>query len=93
MAQLPVPASVFFNDFSSDVLKYNVLDNDTLVGTYDGLSNSDEYGNYIGFLMSDNPKISIGSTICTVDGLESFKVSKILYDRYNGEAELFKAYY
>lgn len=93
MGLLPVPAAIFFDDFASEVLEYNVLDNNKMIGTYRGLSNSDESGNYIGFLMSDCPQISVGSIINTTDGLESFTIHQISYDRYNGKAELLKAYY
>lgn len=93
MGVLPVPAKMFFRDFSNDVLDYNVLADNVITGTYRGLSNSDEDGNYIGFLMSDQPKISVGNIICTTDGLENFTIREISYDRYNGKAELFKAYY
>lgn len=93
MGELPIPAKMFFHDFAKEVLDYNVLVDNTITGTYHGLSNSDEEGNYIGFLMSDQPKISIGNIICTADNLEKFTIRKISYDRYNGKAELFKAYY
>lgn len=93
MGFLPIPAGMFFEDFEQDVLEYNILDHDALISTYRGLSNSDEGGNYIGFLMSDQPQISIGNIIRTADGLESYKVSQISYDRYEGKAELLKAYY
>lgn len=93
MGTLPIPAAIFFDDFASDVLEYNVLDQDTLVGTYHGLPNSDENGNYIGFLVSDQPKIIVGNTLRTVDGLDSYDVLQISYDRYEGKPELLKAYY
>lgn len=93
MSSLPIPASMFFDDFASDILEYNVLDNDTVIGTYRGLSNSDEDGSYIGFLMCDHPSISVGNTLCTIDGLEKYKIHLISYDRYNGNPELLKAYY
>ncbi len=93
MGDLPVPAAMFFDDFASGILEYNVLDDDVLIATYHGMANSDEDGDYIGFLMSDQPKISAGNTIKTSDGLETFKIIQISYDRYNGKAELLKAYY
>jgi len=93
MGQMPIPAAIFFDDFSSDVLEYNVLDNNAVTGTYRGLSNSDEDGDYIGFLMADKPEISAGNTLQTVDGLENYLVRRIMYDRYNGVPELLKAYF
>lgn len=93
MGHLPIPAIMFFKDFASEVFDYNVLDNGIITNTYRGMQNSDEDGNYIGFLMSDKPQIFIGNTICTTDGLESFNIRQISYDRYNGNPELLKAYY
>lgn len=93
MGELPIPAALFFDDFESEILEYNVLENNALIGTYRGLSNSDEEGNYIAFLMSEHPKISIGNTLRTIDGLETFEIYKISYDRYEGKPELIKAYY
>lgn len=93
MGHLPIPAKMFFNDFANDVLEYNVLDNDTVVGTYRGLANSDEDGRYIGFLVCDNPDISVGNILCTTDGFDKYLVRQISCDRFNGKPELFKAYY
>ncbi len=93
MGFLPIPAAMFFKDFASEVLEYNIFNNNNLVATYRGLSNTDEEGDYIGFLFIEQPKISVGNTICTIDGLEKFQVYKISYDRYNGNPELLKAYY
>lgn len=93
MGNLPVPAATFFDDFAFDVMEYHVFHDNSLAATYRGLANSDENGNYIGFLMNEEPKISVGNILKTSDGFESFKVNQISYDRYNGKPELFKAYY
>lgn len=93
MGTLPIPATLFFSDFSSDLLKYSVYRNSKLIGTYNGLINTDEDGNYIGFLVSDNPQICINDILQTSDGLEYFVVKQIGYDRYNGKAELMKTYF
>lgn len=93
MGQLPIPADIYFQDFSFDVLEYRVSYGESVVGTYRGLSNTDEIGDYIGFLVKDQPQISVGSTLSTVDGLEKYQVRQIAYDRYNGQPELLKAYY
>lgn len=93
MGHLPVPADMFFSDFASDVLEYNVLSNNVVTGTYRGLTNSDEGGDYIGFLVSDHPQISSGNVIRTMDGFETFRIRTVSYDRYNGKPELLKAYY
>lgn len=93
MGHLPVPASMFFDDFYDDVLEYQVLENGKVIGTYSGLSNSDEDGDYSGFLVEDDPKINVGNILQTSDMLESYLIQRISYDRYNGKPELFKAYY
>ena len=93
MGHLPVPASVFFDDFSDDVLEYFVLENDKVIGSYSGLSNSDEEGEYIGFLVTDNLQLNIGNVLQTSDMLESYLVRCISYDRYEGKPALLKAYY
>ena len=93
MGHLPIPAAMFFDDFASEVLEYSIFADGKVIGTYRGMSNSDEDGNYIGFLMSDHPQISVGNIISTTDELESFTIQQISYDRYNGKAELLKAYY
>lgn len=93
MGILPIPAAMFFSDFSSDLLVYSVFHDSECIGSYKGLSNSDESGNYIGFLVSDNPEISVNDILRTPDGLESFTAKKISYDRYNRKAELMKVYY
>lgn len=93
MGYLPIPADMYFEDFAMAVLEYNVLDNNNVIGTYQGLSNSDEDGTYIGFKMSDQPQISVGNTLCTVDGLKKYQIIKVSYDRYEGKPELLKAYF
>lgn len=93
MAILPVPASVFFSDFAFDLVNYNIQSGDTIIGSFKGLSNSDEDGNYIGFLISDNPNISIGNTICASDNSKKYQVTDIAIDTYNDKPELLKAYY
>lgn len=93
MSVLPVPASVFFNDFAFDLVNYNIQSDDEIIGSYKGLSNSDEDGNYIGFLISDNPDVSIGNTICTTDNSKKYQVKNISADTYNDKPELLKAYY
>lgn len=93
MGYMPVSADMLFKDFSMNVLEYNVLNNNTVSGTYQGIANEDEDGKYIGFRMIDQPQISVGNTLRTVDGLESYHIINISYDRYKGKADLFKAYY
>ena len=93
MATLPIPASIFFSDFSSDLLSYSIYHNSEYIGSYKGLLNTDELGDYIGFLVSDNPKICIHDVLKTPDELETFIAKQITYDHYNGKAELMKIYF
>ena len=53
MGHLPIPADMYFQDFAFDVLEYRVSDGGSVVGTYRGLSNTDETGDYIGFSVKD----------------------------------------
>lgn len=93
MGHMPISADMLFKDFAMEVLEYNVLDNNSVAGTYQGIPGDDEHGVYIGFRMSDQPQISAGNTLRTSDGLESYQITKVSYDRYEGKPELFKAYY
>ena len=93
MGYMPISADMLFKDFAMDVLEYNVLNNNSVAGTYQGIPAKDEDGNYIGFRMADQPQISVGNTLCTIDGLEEYQIIKVSYDRYKGNPELLKAYY
>lgn len=93
MAQLPIPASVFFNDFAVDVVEYRIENNGTIIANYRGLKNTDDGGDYIGFLEQDIPNIQVGFSI--IDPIESdtYQIRKISYDHYQGKRELLKAYF
>ena len=93
MGYMPISADMLFKDFAMDVLEYNVLNNNSVAGTYQGIPAKDEDGNYIGFRMADQPQISVGDTLRTVDDLESYHIINISYDRYEKKPELLKAYY
>ncbi len=93
MANLPIPAHIFFDDFAFDAVDYIIKDGNSIIGTYRGLSNSDEIGNYICFLLSDSPNISVGNVICTPDFCDCFTITKTSFDHYNGNPEIIKAYY
>lgn len=93
MGHIPISADMLFKDFAMEVLEYDVLDSNSVAGTYQGIPGDDENGKYIGFRMSDQPQISAGNTLRTADGLESCHITSVSYDRYNGNPELLKAYY
>ena len=91
MGTLPIPASMFFEDFESEILEYEVLNSNAVIGTYRGLPDNEQM--LIRFLLSDNPHISIGYTVRTSDGLESFQITEISYERYEGRPEILNAHY
>lgn len=93
MGHLPIPANIFFEDFEFDLLEYTILNRDTIIGSYRGLTNSDEDGDYIGFLTSDQPPISVGSTLLAPNESKKLNIRQVSYDYYNGQPELLKAYY
>ncbi len=91
MGHLPVPAKVLFEDFSMDICPYHVIRNFTDIGVYNGLANSDEHGDYIGFLAVDNPDIIPGDFLN--DDNKQYLIKETDYDKYNGHIELVKFYY
>ena len=91
MGTLPIPASLLFEDFDDEILEYEVLNSNAVIGTYRGLP--DKEHKLIHFLLSDNPQISIGNTVRTSDGLESFQITEISYERYEGKPEILNAHY
>lgn len=91
MGTLPIPASMFFEDFENEILEYEVLNSNAVIGTYRGLPDNKQ--RLIRFLLSDNPQITIGYTVRTSDGLESFQITEISYERYKGRPEILNAHY
>lgn len=89
MAELPVPAKTFFDDFSFSLLPYKIKRSNSVIATLQGLSNEDEYGTHIAFLHGAD--IQIGD-ILLGDG-EEYLVKKVKEDTYHGTPELTKAYY
>lgn len=91
MSLLPIPAKIFFSDSPDDVFEYSVLRNNNCISVFSGLANTDENGNYIGFLVSDTPDIQIGDVLTSNN--KHYTVSFIDYDCYRKVPELLKAYY
>lgn len=89
MAILPIPAKIYFDYFSFDALEYVVIRNSSNIGTFSGLINKDEDGNYIGFL-SD---CDIQSGDILTSGNKTYIISNIDFDYYNNNPEMLKAYY
>lgn len=89
MGILPIPAKVFFDDFSFDALEYVITRNSSIIGTFSGLINKDEDGNYIGFLSDCN--IQSGDILSS--GNKTYIISNIDFDYYNNKPEMLKAYY
>ncbi|NCC16569.1 MAG: hypothetical protein EOM28_09500 [Clostridia bacterium] len=93
MGILPIPAKLFFEDFSSDLITYEIFNSQEQTGVFQGIENSDESGRHIGFLVEDKPNIQIGNTITTQDKLNKYTVKNVEYERFAGKPELLKAYY
>lgn len=89
MATLPIPAKMFFDDFSFDLVTYQIERNSKAVTSTKGLANKDEHGKHIYFLIGTD--VQIGDTLRSNN--ESFVVGRIDYDTYNGTPEMIKAYY
>lgn len=89
MASLPVPAEVLFRDFSFDLHDYTIERDLTVIGTSKGLSDKDEEGQYIGFLVATD--IREGDTL--ILSSHRYNVRFVLTDNYNGGPSLLKAYY
>ncbi len=89
MAHIPVPASTYFNDFSFELIEYTVKRNSCVIGSFQGLSNKDESGQHIAFLM--DAAIKEGDIL--ISGNKSYVVKSVDYDTYNGNPELIKAYF
>ncbi|MEA0555600.1 hypothetical protein U1P98_12820 [Lysinibacillus irui] len=89
MAALPIPANQYFNDFSFDLIEYEVKRKNVIVGNFKGLLNKDENGRHIAFLM--DASILPGDVLTASH--QSFVIRSIEHDHYNGTPELLKAYY
>lgn len=89
MAELPVPASVYFKDFSLGIVKYEVSRENSHIAAIEGLPN-EEYGEkYIHFPHGND--IAVGDILTT--GNTEYAVRKISIDTYQGTPELLKAVY
>ena len=89
MGTLLIPAKVYFDDFSFDLLEYQVHRNSQNIGTYSGLINKDELGNHIAFLLECDIK---PNDILSCNN-KTYIVSDIDYDYYDGNPEILKAYF
>lgn len=89
MSQIPVPADIYFQDFSFDLEEFTVKRGSVIVGSYKGLTNSDRTGKYVSFPISAD--IRIGDLLCS--SCNNHSVKSIDYGTYNGNRELINAYY
>lgn len=90
MASLPIPAKMYFNDFSFDLVTYSIKRDSKIIASAQGLSNRGSSGPYISFLIDTD--IEVNDVLITAYD-ENFIVTCVSYDTYNGEKELIKAYY
>lgn len=89
MAELPVSAKTYFDDFSFALLSYKIKRSGSVISTLQGLSNDDEYGSHIAFLYGSDIQTC---DILSGDGNEYF-IKEVKTDTYKGNPELIKAYY
>lgn len=89
MGILPVPAKVFFFDFSFNLVEYQIKRNNQVVSVSKGLKNKSHGKHYVSFLIDTDVKV--GDILESDD--ETFFVSEILYDAYNGEKQIINAVY
>ena len=89
MAELPVPAKVFFHDFSMDVSDYSVSRFGSPVGAFPGMPNEEGRRRYIAFLYGCD--VRAGDLL--VCGEDEYHVTKVETDTYRGEPSMVKAFY
>lgn len=90
MSSLPVSADTYFSDFSMEIIPCTIIRLGDEIGTYDCIPNQ-ETDRYIHIKSSDNPDIMVGDIITFDD--ETYTVTKIKYDTYQGNNELMKVIY
>jgi len=91
MGNLSAPAKVFFSESANDLCNFTLSRNFISVATYTGLPYNDDHGHYIGFLVTDNPRIIPGDFL--IHGKNKLFITEIDYDKYQGQKEIMKAYY
>lgn len=89
MSLLPIPAKMYFDDFSFELLEYSLIRNSETISNLNGLIDSDEDGKHIKFLIG--PDIKINDVLSS--GNKSYTISSISFDTFNGSAEIIKAYF
>lgn len=89
MASLPIPAKKYFNDFSFDLVNYTVNRDSKVIGIFNGLTNTDENGQHISFLM--DATINVGDVLTSTN--KSYVIKSVEYDTYQGNPDLIKAYF
>jgi len=89
MGVLPIPAKMYFDDFSFELLNYALIRNSQTISNLNGLIDSDEDGKHIKFLIG--PDIAVNDVLSL--GNKSYIVSSIEFDTFNGKLEIIKAYF
>ena len=89
MAFLPVPASQYFSDFSFDLVEYKIIRGNESLGTARGLTNTDDRGQYVSFLIGID--LRVGDVL--QDDSTCLEVIDLSFDSYNGEDQMVNAYY
>ena len=89
MADLPVPAKIFFRDFSMDVSDYSVSRRGSPVGVFPGMPNTESGKDYIAFLYGCD--VRAGDLLTR--GEDVYSVIEVETDTYRGEPSMVKAFY
>ena len=88
MADLPVPAEVFFSDFSFDLVEYQIERSGEIISSAKGLLNKDEDGRHIAFMYGTDVRVG-DVLLCN----KPIKVKNVCVDTFEGNPELLKAYF
>ena len=89
MSVLPIPAEIYFSDFSFDLIEYEIVRNNTHLTTAKGLSNFDKKGKYISFLIGLD--LQVGDILVTKN--YNVVIKSLDYDSYQGKEQIVNAYY
>ena len=89
MAEIPIPADVYFRDFAFDVVKYEVKRKGTSIAVVDGLPNEEDGEKYIH--IPHGSDVAVGDILLS-DGFRT-TARKISTDTYQGKPALLKVYF
>jgi hypothetical protein len=89
MSALPVPASLYFNDFAFDLQMYSIERDGQIISSLKGMPNNERSEYYVHFYSDSDIK----SGDYLVSGSKRLLVKAVEFDTYNGKEELIRAIY